>query len=131
MAIAPGKYSESGGTDGGGGGGGIGGAAAFSSAMNSGGIRGKGIMLFGVRLMEGGGGGSSFRKSASMNNLVQYDEQPQESNIDAAGYASDDVVHLSARSRERKRGTIQQSIHLQLISSSSIFYSLVFFISNL
>ncbi|CAH1417174.1 unnamed protein product [Lactuca virosa] len=104
MAIAPGKYSESGGTDGGGGGGGIGGAAAFSSAMNSGGIRGKGIMLFGVRLMEGGGGGSSFRKSASMNNLVQYDEQPQESNIDAAGYASDDVVHLSARSRERKRG---------------------------
>ncbi|KAL4580775.1 hypothetical protein LXL04_016977 [Taraxacum kok-saghyz] len=48
--------------------------------------------------------GSSFRKSASMNNLAQYDEQPQESNIDTAGYASDDVVHLSARSRERKRG---------------------------
>ncbi|KAL4586867.1 hypothetical protein LXL04_011512 [Taraxacum kok-saghyz] len=101
MAIAPGKYSETGGGDSGG----IDGAA-FSSAMNSGGIRGKGIMLFGVRLMEGGGGGggSSFRKSASMNNLAQYDEQPQESNIDAAGYASDDVVHLSARSRERKRG---------------------------
>ncbi|KAL4591680.1 hypothetical protein LXL04_004650 [Taraxacum kok-saghyz] len=48
--------------------------------------------------------GSSFRKSASMNNLAQYDEQPHESNIDAAGYASDDDVHLSARSRERKRG---------------------------
>ncbi|KAL4568137.1 hypothetical protein LXL04_023739 [Taraxacum kok-saghyz] len=39
-----------------------------------------------------------------MNNLAQYDEQPQESNIDTVGYASDDVVHLSARSRERKRG---------------------------
>lgn len=108
MAIAPGKYSEAGGGDRGGEG--IGGAA-FSSAMNSGGIRGKGIMLFGVRLMEGGGGGgSSFRKSASMNNLAQYDEQPQESNIDAAGYASDDVVHLSARSRDRKRGTFYSTI---------------------
>ncbi|KAI3497737.1 hypothetical protein L1887_33244 [Cichorium endivia] len=101
MAIAPGKYPEAGAGDGAGGGG-IGGAP-FSSATNIGGIRGKGIMLFGVRLMEGGGG-SSFRKSASMNNLAQYDEQPQESNIDGAGYASDDVVHLSARSRERKRG---------------------------
>ncbi|KAM7468595.1 hypothetical protein LguiB_016157 [Lonicera macranthoides] len=59
----------------------------------------KGIMLFGVRVMEG-----SFRKSASMNNLAQY-EQPHDSNADAAaGYASDDVVHPSARSRERKRG---------------------------
>ncbi|KAG8366237.1 hypothetical protein BUALT_Bualt17G0055600 [Buddleja alternifolia] len=57
------------------------------------------FMLFGVRVMEG-----SFRKSASMNNLAQY-EQIQESNNDvAAGYASDDVVHPSGRSRERKRG---------------------------
>ncbi|KAI4314254.1 hypothetical protein L6164_027181 [Bauhinia variegata] len=61
-----------------------------------------GIMLFGVRLTEGG---SSFRKSASMTNLSQFDheQQPQDSNPDA-GYASDDVVHPSGRSRERKRG---------------------------
>ncbi|KAI3731492.1 hypothetical protein L1987_62680 [Smallanthus sonchifolius] len=88
MAIVPGKCSD---------------ASGGASVTNS----GKGIMLFGVRLMEGGGGGgggSSFRKSASMNNLAQFDEQPQESNVDAAGYASDDVVHPSARSRERKRG---------------------------
>ncbi|XP_057493651.1 LOW QUALITY PROTEIN: transcription factor MYB1R1 [Actinidia eriantha] len=57
---------------------------------------GNGIMLFGVRLMEGG----SFRKSASMNNLAQY-EQPEDDV--AAGYASDDV-DASDRSRERKRG---------------------------
>ena len=60
-------------------------------------------MLFGVRVMEG-----SFRKSASMNNLAQF-EQPQDSmnNNDVnAGYASDDVVHPSARNRERKRGNI-------------------------
>ncbi|XVF84855.1 hypothetical protein PTKIN_Ptkin17bG0073000 [Pterospermum kingtungense] len=56
-----------------------------------------GIMLFGVRVTEG-----SFRKSVSMNNLSQFD-QPQDSNADA-GYASDDVVHASGRSRERKRG---------------------------
>lgn len=62
----------------------------------------KGIMLFGVRVMEAS---SSFRKSASMNNLAQY-EQAQDSNSDvlAAGYASDDVVHASGGSRERKRG---------------------------
>ncbi|XP_022881807.1 transcription factor MYB1R1-like [Olea europaea var. sylvestris] len=60
---------------------------------------GKGFMLFGVRVMEG-----SFRKSASMNNLAQY-EQPHESNNDvAAGYASDDIVHPSGRSHDRKRG---------------------------
>ncbi|XP_022775561.1 transcription factor MYB1R1 [Durio zibethinus] len=56
-----------------------------------------GIMLFGVRVTEG-----SFRKSVSMNNLSQFD-QPRDSNADA-GYASDDVVHASGRSRERKRG---------------------------
>jgi SHAQKYF class myb-like DNA-binding protein len=38
-----------------------------------------------------------------MNNLSQYNEQPQDSNADA-GYASDDVVHASGKSRERKRG---------------------------
>ncbi|KAJ4836777.1 hypothetical protein Tsubulata_013599 [Turnera subulata] len=62
-----------------------------------------GIMLFGVRVTEGG---VSFRKSVSMNNLSQY-EHPQEiSNAAevAAGYESDDVVHASGRSRERKRG---------------------------
>ncbi|KAL2547333.1 myb-like transcription factor family protein [Forsythia ovata] len=65
----------------------------------SGGGSGKGFMLFGVRVMEG-----SFRKSASMNNLVQY-EQPHDSNNDvAAGYASDDIVHPSGRNHERKRG---------------------------
>nr|XP_043626345.1 transcription factor MYB1R1 [Erigeron canadensis] len=88
-----------------------GGGGGSSATNNDTEIRGKGIMLFGVRLMEGGcgGGGSggfSFRKSASMNNLAQFDEQPQEESInpDAPGYASDDVVHPSARSRERKRG---------------------------
>ncbi|XP_071927078.1 transcription factor MYB1R1-like [Coffea arabica] len=70
-------------------------AAAAADGCN------KGFMLFGVRVMEG-----SFRKSASMNNLAQF-EQPQDSmnNNDVnAGYASDDVVHPSARNRERKRG---------------------------
>lgn len=72
-----------------------------SSEVSGGGVGG-GFMLFGVRVMEAG----SFRKSVSMNNLAQYD-QPQDSNNDvAAGYASDDVVHPSGRSRERKRGTI-------------------------
>ncbi|XP_059308548.1 transcription factor MYB1R1 [Lycium ferocissimum] len=63
----------------------------------------KGFMLFGVRVMEGAATGGSFRKSASMNNLALFDteQQHQDSN---AGYASDDVVHPSARSRERKRG---------------------------
>ncbi|KAG2702190.1 hypothetical protein I3760_06G078600 [Carya illinoinensis] len=58
-----------------------------------------GIMLFGVRVTEG----NSFRKSASMINLSQYDQQPQDSNGEA-GYASDDVVHPSGGGRERKRG---------------------------
>ncbi|GMH01652.1 hypothetical protein Nepgr_003491 [Nepenthes gracilis] len=60
---------------------------------------GTGFMLFGVRLTEG-----SFRKSASMNNLSQFDQQPQDATADVAGYASDDAVHASGRSRERKRG---------------------------
>lgn len=95
------------------------------NSPDGGDVSGKGIMLFGVRLMEGGGGGDggggfSFRKSASMNNLAQFDEQPQESNVDATGYASDDVVHPSARSRERKRGTY--SLICQLVWS---FYFLV------
>ncbi|KAK1413773.1 hypothetical protein QVD17_35554 [Tagetes erecta] len=97
MAIVPGKCSEPA-SDGGG----VTGGATFSSVTNTAKINGKGIMLFGVRLTETGG--SSFRKSASMNNLAQFDEQTHESNVDAAGYASDDVVHPSARSRERKRG---------------------------
>ncbi|KAH6756388.1 myb-like transcription factor family protein [Perilla frutescens var. hirtella] len=62
---------------------------------------GNGFMLFGVRVLTEG----SFRKSVSMNNLAQYDQLPQDSSNDAAaGYASDDVVHPSGRSRERKRG---------------------------
>ncbi|KAL6189790.1 hypothetical protein ACLB2K_036192 [Fragaria x ananassa] len=61
-----------------------------------------GIMLFGVRLVTEQG--NAFRKSASMNNLSQYDQLPlQDSNPDA-GYASDDVVHASGNRRERKRG---------------------------
>ncbi|XP_048136076.1 transcription factor MYB1R1 isoform X2 [Rhodamnia argentea] len=60
-----------------------------------------GIMLFGVRLMEEE---SAFRKSASMNNLSQYEHTLETSNAVDAGYASDDVVHPSGRSRERKRG---------------------------
>ncbi|KAL5974267.1 hypothetical protein ACLOJK_030931 [Asimina triloba] len=66
-----------------------------------GGGGGNGIMLFGVRLTEG-----SIRKSASMNNLSQYEQQSHDAHADvAAGYASDDVVHASAGNRERKRGT--------------------------
>ncbi|KAG5067988.1 hypothetical protein AAZX31_01G036600 [Glycine max] len=61
--------------------------------------RENGIMLFGVRVMTEAN--SSFRKSASMNNLSQYDA---EFNAADAGYASDDVVHASGRTRERKRG---------------------------
>lgn len=77
---------------------------------------GKGFMLFGVRVMEG-----SFRKSASMNNLADRYEAPQDSmNNDVnAGYASDDVVHPSARSRERKRG---KHIYL-LIMFLTIYYN--------
>lgn len=86
-----------------------------ASAESGGAVTGaKGIMLFGVRVMEG-----SFRKSASMNNLAQY-EQPHDSNADvAAGYASDDVVHPSARSRDRKRGS---NTHRSNISSTSNSY---------
>ncbi|GMI74935.1 hypothetical protein like AT1G70000 [Hibiscus trionum] len=66
---------------------------------------GNSIILFGVRVTEG----SSFRKSVSMNNLSQFDDEEQQppdcSNADdAAGYASDDVIHASGRSRQRKRG---------------------------
>ncbi|XVF02338.1 hypothetical protein REPUB_Repub04eG0167100 [Reevesia pubescens] len=74
-------------------------AAGSGSSSGGGGGGENGIMLFGVRVTEGS---SSFRKSVSMNNLSQF-EQPQDSNADA-GYASDDVVHASGRSRERKRG---------------------------
>ncbi|XP_068327198.1 transcription factor MYB1R1 [Pyrus communis] len=72
--------------------GGVGGGAT-ASAEN-------GIMLFGVRVTEA----NAFRKSASMNNLSQY-EQPLQADSNAdAGYASDDVVHASGHRRERKRG---------------------------
>ncbi|XP_028754347.1 transcription factor MYB1R1 [Neltuma alba] len=58
------------------------------------------ILLFGVRVTQG----NCFKKSASMTDLQQYEQSlPQDSNADA-GYASDDVVHASGRSRERKRG---------------------------
>ncbi|KAL6547195.1 hypothetical protein OROMI_022916 [Orobanche minor] len=74
-------------------------SSATCSEISGGG--GKGFMLFGVRVvMEG-----SFRKSASMNNLAQFDQRQQDCGNDiAAGYASDDVVHPFGRSRERKRG---------------------------
>lgn len=79
-----------------GGGGGVGGGHNTALPAEE-----SGIMLFGVRLTEGA---NSFRKSASMNNLSQFDQaQAQDSNVDA-GYVSDDVVHASGRSRERKRG---------------------------
>ncbi|XP_047158594.1 transcription factor MYB1R1-like [Vigna umbellata] len=71
------------------------GGAAVSGGSSP---RESGFMLFGVRVTEGI---SSFRKSASMNNLSQYDA---DSNTADAGYASDDVVHASGRARERKRG---------------------------
>ncbi|CAI9275814.1 unnamed protein product [Lactuca saligna] len=87
MAAMPGSCLES-----------TGSTTTSSSPVNN---IGKSIMLFGVRLMEGG---SSFRKSASMNNLAQFECQPTDSNTDAAGYASDDVIHPSARCQDRKRG---------------------------
>ncbi|MED6154901.1 hypothetical protein PIB30_000402 [Stylosanthes scabra] len=65
------------------------------------------IMLFGVRLTtaEGSSSSTSFRKSASMGNLSQFDQiPPQDPTVADAGYVSDDVVHASGRSRERKRG---------------------------
>ncbi|KAH7857823.1 hypothetical protein Vadar_016889 [Vaccinium darrowii] len=75
------------------------------AAGASGSSGGGGIMLFGVRVTEGVGT-TSFRKSASMNNLAHYDDQPLlDPNSDLnAGYNSDDVVHASAPNRERKRG---------------------------
>ncbi|KAE9607112.1 hypothetical protein Lal_00025980 [Lupinus albus] len=61
------------------------------------------IMLFGVRVTEGKS--NIFRKSVSMTNLSQYEHQTShEPNAVDAGYVSDDVVHASGRSRERKRG---------------------------
>ena len=39
-----------------------------------------------------------------MNNLSQYEQAPNQDSNAEAGYASDDVVHASGRSRERKRG---------------------------
>lgn len=40
-----------------------------------------------------------------MTNLSQYEQPPpQDSNPADAGYVSDDIVHASGRSRERKRG---------------------------
>lgn len=61
------------------------------------------IMLFGVRVTEGNS--NSFRKSASMTNLSQFEHQtPHDPSAADAGYVSDDVVHASGRSRERKRG---------------------------
>ncbi|CAN6557146.1 unnamed protein product [Malus baccata var. baccata] len=72
--------------------GGVGGGAT-ASAEN-------GIMLFGIRVTEA----NAFRKSASMNNLSQYEQHLQaDSNADA-GYASDDVVHASGHRCKRKRG---------------------------
>ncbi|RDX64905.1 hypothetical protein CR513_56481, partial [Mucuna pruriens] len=60
-----------------------------------------GIMLFGVRLTVPDNNLTSFRKSVSMNNLSQYEPQPPHD--PDAGYASDNVVHPSIRTRERKR----------------------------
>lgn len=66
----------------------------------------KSILLFGVRVTQG----KAFRKSASMTDLSQYEEPPplphDDSNNahDTTGYASDDVLHASGHSRERKRG---------------------------
>lgn len=70
-----------------------------AAASGGGSPRENGIMLFGVRVTTETN--SSFRKSASMNNLSQYDA---DLNAADAGYASDDVVHASGRTRERKRG---------------------------
>ncbi|KAI4339359.1 hypothetical protein MLD38_024311 [Melastoma candidum] len=84
------------------------GGIAAAAADGGGGGAISSIMLFGVRVsMEGHGG---FRKSASMNNLSQYEHvtgpmPPDNPGPVEAGYASDDVVHQSDRGRERKRGT--------------------------
>uniref|UniRef100_A0A7N0TSG1 Uncharacterized protein n=1 Tax=Kalanchoe fedtschenkoi TaxID=63787 RepID=A0A7N0TSG1_KALFE len=76
--------------------------------MDGGAAAESGIMLFGVRLTGGSAATSSaFRKSVSMNNLSQFEHGARDAaaEVVAAGYASDDYVHASGRSRERKRGT--------------------------
>ncbi|KAL6567755.1 hypothetical protein OROGR_001423 [Orobanche gracilis] len=76
-------------------------SATCSEISGAGDGGGKGFMLFGVRVMMEG----SFRKSASMNNLAQFDQRQQDcANDVAAGYASDGVAHPSGRIHERKRG---------------------------
>ena len=72
-------------------GGGCGGGGGNVSGEN-------GIMLFGVRVTKG----NLFRKSASMPNLSQFDQQPQDPNVES-GYASNDVVHPSGHSGKCKR----------------------------
>ncbi|KAJ8451720.1 hypothetical protein Cgig2_018354 [Carnegiea gigantea] len=72
-----------------------------------------GFMLFGVKLTAAGSpspSSSTFRKTMSMNNLSQYEQQPLDSSgnaadVGACGYASDDAVHASiSQTPERKRG---------------------------
>lgn len=80
-----------------------------------------GFMLFGVRVTQG-----PIQKSASMNNLAQYDH-PAHADV-ASGYASDDVVHTgSARNRERKRGTRALFSPLSLSHTHTVTYTRVSF----
>lgn len=77
------------------------------------------FMLFGVRVVV-----DSMRKSVSMNNLSQYEQQPQDNiiikddninkDVITAGYASADdaVPQNSARNRDRERKRGSNSINL-------------------
>lgn len=112
-----------------------------SRTCNDGGEE-KSIMIFGVRLTGGNNHPNTttttnttinnpFRKSASMTNLSQYEQPPpQDSNPADAGYVSDDIVHASGRSRERKRGQYLNQI-LQLLFDLLLLiyiYILMFFV---
>ncbi|KAF2325395.1 hypothetical protein GH714_027425 [Hevea brasiliensis] len=76
----------------------IGGGAPSSSAATGG---ENGIMLFGVRVTTEG---CLLRKSVSMNNLSQYEPQPQTPTLMLQRYESDDVVHALRQEPRAKRG---------------------------
>ncbi|XP_004489944.1 transcription factor MYBS3 [Cicer arietinum] len=62
------------------------------------------IKIFGVPVIRANNDNNSFRRSASLNNLTQYEQlPPQQSNVVDVGYISDNVVHASGRAPERKR----------------------------
>eukprot|EP00250_Pteridium_aquilinum_P025392 c3070_g1_i1 orf=209-1234(-) len=61
-----------------------------------------GVKLFGVCISGASGSMAPMRKSASTGNLVETSPSPCAVGQD--GYASDDLIHTTSNSRERKRG---------------------------